>query len=164
MRRLGLALLLLAAAAPARAAEPEPVDALALLQVGAVTAPVAMAQETMRDSGDAGERLTYASILFYQASHALVTGGEGEAMFRDVEQELTEAIRLSAADPEERRRNIVRAQAAFLLGELARHVRRDTAEAEQFYTQALRHAEHIAAARALQQLQAPPVLPAPSNP
>lgn len=135
------------AAAPAWAA-----DAMALLEAGQVDAGTELTAEVIADSQDALERLTYASILFYRDRGLLRSGAPAAALFKEVESELTQAIALSAADPQ-RRRDLTRGQAAFMLGDVQFFVRQQPASAKAFYLQALRYMPgHAGAIEALKQL------------
>lgn len=128
-------------------------DALAQLEQGTVSSGTALTPAAIADSQDAGERLTYASLLFYRDLASLRDSAPSAALFQEVEQELQMVIRLSAADANERRRNLLRSQAAYMLGDVWRYVKKDPAKAKAFYRQAVRYVpEHTAANEALKRL------------
>jgi hypothetical protein len=143
----------LAVGLAASAAAGEPVEGLTLLRGFEATAPASAADKALPDSQDAGERLTHATILFYRALEGFRPGNPPSDLFAEVARDLTEAIRLSASDPQPRRRNLIRGQAAYMLGDVYLNVYRDAETAKALYREAVRYVPgHSAAASALKRL------------
>ena len=104
--------------------------------------------------------LNDASILFYKGIDLLQSGHrvEAETVFRTIETELLQAMRLS--EPNQTNADIkeLRSQCAFLLGELQLYVWNDTKKAKGFYEEALRYfPQHDGAIRALASVVFPEV-------
>ena len=110
------------------------------------------------ESDDASVHLNFASILFYKGRRLLQTGDAtaGGAVFKVIEQELQLALQLSEHDPNERRRQLLRSQSAYLLGDVNLFVFKDHEKAKAFYEEALRYfPEHDGAIEALKRFGAP---------
>ena len=139
------------------AEERKPVEeALQLLQQAAVSVPSSLAPAAVEDSQEASVHLNVASLLFYKGRHLFredSTRTEGQEVFQDVQRELLLAIRFAAQDPDERRRNLVLGQAAYLLGDVVNYVLQQPGQAKAFYQQALRFVpEHLVASETLKRL------------
>jgi len=137
------------------AVAPEP-QTLTLLKEAHVTdgvAPPTDAQGIV--SEDPSVHLNYATILFYKGLGLWRSDQTaGEAILKGVERELTSAIRLSASDTDEPRRNLLRSQCAYLLGDLYTFAFKEPAHAKAFYQQAVRYfPEHTAAVAALKRFE-----------
>ena len=107
---------------------------------------------------DAATHLTYASILFYKGKRLLqpASRAEGEAIFKEVEQELRRALELSAQDPDARRRQLIGSQSAHILGDLYLYVWKNPDKAKAFYEQAVHaYPEHVGAREALKRFTPP---------
>ena len=105
---------------------------------------------------DPSTRLTYASILFYQARRLMQIGNQAAAQdaFRRVEHELVIALKNANHEPDLLAQNLVGSQSAFMLGDLYMHVFQDAVKAKQFYQDALKFfPEHDGAIEALKRLQ-----------
>ena len=107
-------------------------------------------------SDDASVHLTYASILFYKGRSLLQAGDRehAERVFKTVEAELRDALRLSEHDEDAQRRGLLRSQSAFLMGDLYFFVFNDAATAKAFYQESLQDfPEHEGAREALKQFE-----------
>ncbi len=139
------------------AAEDAGAEALTLLQAGAIKDAATVTSPAAAEE-DPSVHVNVASILFYKGIGLLRSGNtpEGETVFRTVEQELLTAIRLSERDASANRRNLLRGQCAFLLGDVYSFVFPNPTTAKAFYQQSVRYVpDHAAAANALKRLDAP---------
>ncbi len=140
-------------------AEDAGAEALRLLQAGAIEDAATATPAAAED--DPSMHLNTASILFYKGI-GLLRGGnkpESETVFRAVEQELLTAIRLAEHDANVHRRNLLRGQCAYLLGDVYASVFPNPTAAKAFYQQAVRYVpDHAAAVDALKRLDAPEAL------
>ena len=128
-------------------------EALRRLQAGPAAA-AALALAAVAEN-DPSVHLSTATILFYKGID-LSRGGrkpEADAIFREVEQELLTAIRLSEHDANPHRRNLLSSQCAYLLGDLYAFVFANPTTAKAFYQQSVRYVpDHTAAINALQRM------------
>jgi len=114
------------------------------------------ARTSVVTSQDPSAHLNYASILFYKGRRLLQSGDhEGsEAVFKEVEQELLLAARLSDNDTEDLRRRLLKSQCAFLLGDVYLFVFKDRQKAKAAYQDSLGHfPEHDGAREALKRFE-----------
>ena len=103
-------------------------------------------------SEDPSVYLNYATVEFYNGQQLLRGGKDQEAkvVFRNAEQALQLALKLSESDQDSVRRSLVRSQSSYLLGDLNFFVLDDKAKAKTFYEDALRECpQHAAASAAL---------------
>lgn len=140
-------------------AEDAGAGALTLLQASTITDAAALTPAAATEE-DPSVHLNTASILFYKGI-GLLRGGnkpESETVFRGVEHELLAAIRLSEHDANAHRRNLLRGQCAYLLGDVYSFVFPNPTTAKAFYQQSIRYVpDHTAAVEALKRLDAPKV-------
>jgi len=107
-------------------------------------------------SEDPAVHLNYATILFYKGRGQM---GQGEtdaakATFREVQAELELAMKLSEQDPDDMRRQLLRSQAAFLLGDVSLFVLKDRDKAKAFYEESIKHfPQHAGAVEALKRFE-----------
>ena len=107
-------------------------------------------------SEDPAVHLNYATILFYKGKGQM---GQGQAdaakvTFQEVETELNLAMTLSEQDADDQRRQLLRSQAAFLLGDLNFFVFKDRDKAKAFYQESIKNfPEHSGAVEALKRFE-----------
>jgi hypothetical protein len=107
-------------------------------------------------SDDPAVHLNYATILFYKGRGQL---GQGQAeaatvTFQEMEAELTLAMTLSEQDADSQRRQLLRSQTAFLLGDLHFFVFKDRDKAKAFYEESVKNfPEHHGAVEALKRFE-----------
>jgi len=137
-------------------AEDAGAEALTLLQAGTIEDAATFTPAASTED-DPSVHLNTASILFYKGVGLLRSGNkpDSETIFRDVEQELLTAIRLSEHDANAHRRNLLRGQCAYLLGDVYSSVFPNPTAAKAFYQQSVRYVpDHAAAVNALKRLDA----------
>ena len=113
-------------------------------------------------SADPTVHLNYASILFYKGRRLMQEGNlaSGEAVFREVEGELHQALTLAEQDPDASGRAILQSQSTFMLGDIAYFVHHNGKQAVEFYRQALTYfPQHDGASEALKRLTPDPNVP-----
>ncbi|MBI4004447.1 MAG: hypothetical protein HY353_05435 [Candidatus Omnitrophica bacterium] len=107
-------------------------------------------------SDDPAVHLNYATILFYKGRGQM---GQGQAdaatvTFQEMEAELNLAMTLSERDADDQRRQLLRSQTAFLLGDLHFFVFKERDKAKAFYEESIKNfPEHHGAAEALKRFE-----------
>ena len=127
----------------------------AAVVVGACALLTSTASAEIR-SEDSAVHLNYATILFYKGRGQM---GQGETdaaktTFQEAEAELNLAMTLSERDTDDQRRQLLRSQAAFLLGDLHFFVFKDRDKAKAFYQESIKNfPEHSGAVEALKRFE-----------
>ena len=122
-----------------------------MIREGKVEDGIARFVQATASMNDPGLYLNYASLLFYRAQQLLRAGRqpESEALFKEVERELLEVMRLSEHTPGEGSA-IMSSQCAYLLGEIYGYVFKDPQRAQAQYQAALRsYPDHPGALEAM---------------